>query len=144
MNANDNTYNLIPDPMKQSPGRKAPILVVDDEQDICFLLNTILRQKNINAVLAGSLEEAQKFIENDAPAMIFLDNHLPDGFGLDHIGKLKQKLPGSKIVMITAHDNPAEKEKAYREGADFFISKPFTKEMIYKTLHQLAGESAVE
>lgn len=144
MNAGNNTYNLIPNPMKQSPGQKAPILIVDDEQDICFLLNTILKQKDIKACLAGSLAEAQKFIENDAPAMIFLDNHLPDGLGLDHISSLKQKLPGSKIIMITAHDNPAEKEKAYREGADFFISKPFTKEVIYRTLRQLNGESAVE
>jgi two-component system OmpR family response regulator len=143
VNANGNTYN--PDPtLKHSPGRKAPVLIVDDEKDICFLLNAILRQKHIHSNVAGSLAEAEKFIENDAPAMIFLDNHLPDGLGLDHINTLRQKLPGSKIIMITAHDNPAEKEKAFREGADFFISKPFTKEMIYKTLRYLDGELAVE
>ncbi|HEX2630677.1 MAG TPA: response regulator [Chitinophagaceae bacterium] len=126
--------------MKQSQAHKAPVLIVDDEQDICFLLNTILRQKDIDTCLAGSLAEAQKIIENDSPAMIFLDNHLPDGLGLDHISKLKQKSPCSKIVMITAHDNPAERERAYREGADFFISKPFTKDVIYNTLRQLSVE----
>ena len=130
--------------METSSARKAPVLIVDDEKDICFLLNTILRQKDIRACQAGSLAEAQKFIENDAPALIFLDNHLPDGLGLDYISRLKKTLPGSKIVMITAHDNPAEREKAYREGADFFISKPFTKEVIYNTIRELGGEFPVE
>jgi DNA-binding response OmpR family regulator len=41
--------------------------------------------------------------------------------------------------MITARDNPTEKEKALEEGADFFISKPFTKEILYKTIEKIKG-----
>ena len=96
-------------------------------------------EKNIASLRAGSLEEAQKLIETQTPSIIFLDNHLPDGLGVEHIQRLKTSHPESKIVMITAHDNPSDRDKAFREGADFFISKPFTKDTIYQTLEQLAG-----
>lgn len=144
VNVPHNISNPTSHPMEIASSKSAPVLIVDDEKDIRYLLNAILQQKQIRTCLAGSLAEAQKFIENDAPVLIFLDNHLPDGFGLDHISQLKKKLPRSKIVMITAHDNPAEREKAYREGADYFISKPFTKDVIYKTIRELGGEFTVE
>jgi two-component system, OmpR family, response regulator len=114
-----------------------PVLIVDDEKDICYLLSTILKQRYLQAHLAGSLAEADKVIENHKPSLVFLDNHLPDGFGLEYISTLKKKHPAGKIVMITAHDNPSERARAYREGVDFFISKPFTKDIIYQAIEQL-------
>lgn len=112
-------------------------LVVDDEKDICYLLNFILRQKNIPTQLAGSLAEADKLIEKQSPSIIFLDNHLPDGLGIENIGRLKKNLPDTKIVMISAHDNASDRQKAYEEGVDFFISKPFKKEAIVLVLDYL-------
>jgi DNA-binding NtrC family response regulator len=115
-------------------------LIVDDEKDICYLLNGILKQKNIQAKLAGSLAEAEKISQTSCPSFVFLDNHLPDGLGLDYIQTLKKVIPDTRIVMITAHDNPADKEKAFREGADFFISKPFTRDTILKTIEHLEAK----
>ena len=115
---------------------KLNALIVDDEKDICFLLSNILKQKNYNSTLAGSLAEAQKLIETQTPSIIFLDNHLPDGLGLDHIHELKKNSPFVKLVMITAHDNANEKRKAMEQGADHFISKPFSRELIFQALKQ--------
>jgi len=126
--------------MKNPAQHISSALIIDDEKDICYLLNSILRQKNIYANLAGSLEEARKLVEANSPYLIFLDNHLPDGLGLEHIRSLKETNPSSRIIMITAHDNPAEKEKAFREGADFFISKPFTKDIIYRAIEKLEAD----
>lgn len=117
------------------------VLIVDDEKDICYLLNNILRKKHYHTSLAGSLAEAEKFIETQTPSIIFLDNHLPDGFGLDNIRKLKSHNPAMKIIMITAHDSQADRLKAAQQGADFFISKPFTKDTIYQTLDKLSGKN---
>jgi len=125
--------------MKNPAMYMSSALIVDDEKDICYLLNSILRQKNIYANLAGSLQEARQIVENNSPSLIFLDNHLPDGLGVEYIKSLKTTNPSAKIVMITAHDNPSDKEKAFREGADFFISKPFTKDLICRTIDQLNG-----
>jgi two-component system, OmpR family, response regulator len=143
-----NSYTAILNPdagqTNQSVTPTPTFLIVDDEKDIRYLLNSILKQKNISAGLAGTLEEADKFIEKERPAVIFLDNHLPDGRGLEHITRIKKLNPASKIIMITAHDNPSDREKAYREGADFFISKPFTKDIICKTIEQIKQGSTVE
>jgi len=78
-------------------------LIIDDETDICFLLSGILKQKNFQSTLAGSLAEAEKIVENETEySVIFLDNHLPDGLGVNYISTLKRKCPSSMIVMITA------------------------------------------
>jgi two-component system, OmpR family, response regulator len=128
--------------MKSTENTHNTALVVDDEKDICYLLNNILKQKNISVSLAGSLAEAKKVTQTTQPSIVFLDNHLPDGLGLEYIRTLKETIPGTRVVMITAHDNATDKEKAFREGADFFISKPFTKDNIYHTIEQLNRKSA--
>ncbi len=116
-------------------------LIVDDEIDICYLLGSILRQKNIQTAFAGSLIEADKILAREAaPLLIFLDNHLPDGMGMNYVSKLKKNHPLSKIVMITAYDNISDRENALFEGVDFFIGKPFSRESVYKALDILTGQ----
>jgi len=117
---------------------KTKALIIEDEKDISYLLSGILKQKNLLVISAFSLLEAEKILERDLlpPQFIFIDNHLPDGFGIDYISSLKRRFPAVKIIMITAHDNLSDREKAKKEGVDFFISKPFSRELIYKTLEQ--------
>lgn len=122
-----------------SLARNPKVLIVDDETDIRFLLNNILKQKNLQTVFASSLSEAENIIQNkDSFSYIFLDNYLPDGLGVNYIRKIKNKYPDTKVVMITAHDNLADREKASEEGADFFIGKPFSRDLILQTLDRLA------
>ena len=116
---------------------KPQALIIDDETDICYLLKGILKYKNVDATYAATIAEGEQFLQHNDPAVIFLDNHLPDGFGMDHIRHFKKDYPLSKIVMITAHDTTSDREKAYREGVDFFIGKPFTRDIIIKTLERI-------
>jgi DNA-binding NtrC family response regulator len=113
------------------------VLIIDDEIDICYLLSGILKQKKLRTSYVNSLSDAQDALRNDPPSLIFLDNHLPDGFGLDFIHYIKNNYPSTKIIMITAHDSAAERNRAYTEGADIFISKPFTRETINSTVDKL-------
>lgn len=113
------------------------VLIIDDELDICYLLSGILRQKKLKTSYVNTLSEAEIALKIDTPALLFLDNHLPDGFGLDFIQHIKNNYPTVKIIMITAHDSAAERSRAYTEGVDFFISKPFTRELINSTIDKL-------
>lgn len=112
-------------------------LIIDDEVDICYLLKGILRQKNIDADYVTSLAAADQFLKHESPAVFFLDNHLSDGLGIDYIRELKDRFPDTTVVMITAHDTAHDRENAYREGVDYFISKPFSREIIFQTLRQI-------
>ena len=111
------------------------VLIVDDEQDCCFLLSGILRQHHISTSFVNSLSEAGPALDNLHPEILILDNHLPDGYGLDYIHVVKERHPFTKIVMITAHDSKAERQKAFDEGADVFISKPVNKQTILDAIY---------
>lgn len=113
------------------------VLIIDDETDFCYLLSTLLKQKNLDTDYVNTLTDAALALKKDIPEIIFLDNHLPDGLGMNFIEYIKSHYPSVKIVMITAHDTAADRQLAIKEGADYFISKPFTRDAIYKTVEQL-------
>jgi DNA-binding response OmpR family regulator len=122
-------------PEENLPGnieKKFLALIIDDEADICYLLKEILHYKKIEADYVNSLSDAEKFLETREPSLIFLDNKLGDGFGVDHVHEIKSQHPGARIIMMSAYDNASDREKAYMEGADYFISKPFTRNDILK------------
>ena len=119
---------------------KKRALIVDDETDICYLLSHILKQKNIQTVFAGSVAEADRMLQSSSYFYyVFLDNHLPDGHGIDQIKRWKKAFPLTHVIMITAHDSFEERKKAVNDGADSFISKPFSKEVIFNTIVPLSA-----
>ena len=117
-------------------------LIIEDEKDICYLLSNILKQKDIIADCVFTLKDAELTLHEYHPEMIFLDNHLPDGIGIDFISRIKEKCPASSIIIVTAHDTFIDREKAKHEGADYFIGKPFSKDMINSVLEKIKLESA--
>jgi DNA-binding response OmpR family regulator len=123
--------------MLENPDKKLQALIIDDEVDICYLLKGMLRQKNIDASYVTTLADAEAHLKKNDPPVIFLDNHLSDGMGIDHIARIKKEHPASCIIMITAHDTSTDREIAYKEGVDFFIGKPFTREMILRTIEKI-------
>lgn len=112
-------------------------LIIDDEIDICYLLGGLLRNNNIQTTYANSISEAKLALKKHCPEIIFLDNHLPDGMGIDFIRYVKKNYSSSKLIMITAYATPADKKKALLEGADMFIAKPFSRDIINKTVNTI-------
>jgi len=120
-----------------STDTKVKALIIEDEVDICYLLKGILRYKNIDADYVTSLSDAEIALRESAPPIVFLDNHLQDGLGVNYISKVKKKFPDTKVIMITAHDTQADRDKAFAEGVDLFIGKPFTREVITKAIEKV-------
>jgi len=116
------------------------VLIVEDEIDICFLLTGILRKKNLQTTFVNSIHEAQDLLAIQHPSILFLDNNLPDGYGVDFIYQIKNSHPLIWIIMITADDAIANKNKALKAGADFFIGKPFTIDTINKTIDTVMAD----
>lgn len=112
-------------------------LIIDDEYDICFLLSKILRAKKLNVKFVNSITEGKAMLKQNSPNLIFLDNHLPDGFGIDFISEIKKEHADTKIVMVTAHDSNEDRNKAIHQGADIFLSKPFSNKEIENVLLSL-------
>lgn len=109
-------------------------LIIDDEIDICYLLKNILKNKNIEANYVGSISEAKRFLTLYFPTIIFLDNHLPDGLGVEFLKDIKIMNPNIIVIFISGHATMLFKDIAIGAGAAFFIDKPFTTECINSML----------
>ena len=117
------------------------VLIVDDEPDVCFLFEKILRKRNLRSGSANNLADATSLIEKRRPYLIFLDNSLPDGKGIDFIPYLKSHYPHTKVIMVTANDSPDDQQAAYLKGADDFLGKPLSLELINNTLDRMTVSS---
>lgn len=112
-------------------------MIVEDEAELCFLLSILLIQKNLNPSCAYTIAEAKQIIKRINPSVLFVDNRLPDGYGIDFISQVKKDFPETKIIMMTAYNSSQDIQSAIRKGADYFISKPFNSAIIKNTIDLL-------
>lgn len=112
------------------------ILIIEDEGDMCLLLNLLLNRNELVVDHVKTLSGAKAFLETEEPKLILLDNRLPDGLGIDFISYLKKNFPAVKIIMISGID-AAVSDVALEAGADHFLRKPFTKAQLQQTIHNL-------
>src|SRR5215218_1871645 len=112
------------------PKETKKVLIIEDEGDMCLLLNIILAGKELDCDHVKNLAAAQDYLQQEQPAVVLLDNKLPDGYGIDFIPFLKSNYPAVKIVMISGFDGSA-KDVALDNGADVYLAKPFTKSQLH-------------
>ncbi len=111
-------------------------LIVDDELDTCLLLGMLLKKFGIPSLKVHTLADGFEKLISEQPQLIFLDNNLPDGTGIDRIALFRKQMPHSKLVMITAISSL--REAALALGADGFIEKPLD---IRKIEHALSTDN---
>jgi DNA-binding response OmpR family regulator len=101
------------------------ILIIDDERDLCHLLKLVLLRERFLVDCAFNLLDAGKKLRRH-PHIIFLDNNLPDGSGLDYFHNHPEEFINSSVILITADGSPSTKMQALEKGIDIFIEKPFS------------------
>jgi len=111
----------------------AKILVVDDEQDLCEILQFNLQNQGYQVVTANSAEEAldllalQNEVSNGGFNLILLDVMMEGMSGFQMARKMKQipELSNIPIIFCTAKDTENDTLTGFNLGADDYISKPF-------------------
>ena len=112
------------------------ILIVEDEGEMCLVLNILLSDEDFELEHVKSLNAADAYLAENKPSLIILDNKLPDGYGIDYISFLKKNYPTIRIIMITGYDASA-KDVAMENGADIFLEKPFTRQQFFDAVRSL-------
>ena len=107
-------------------------LIIDDDPDLCLLLKDILNDTIPVVKFAHSIESGEQLLNDLHPDIIFLDNNLPDGQGVNYIKEIKSISSNAFLVIITAADHSREQAISY--GADVFIEKPLTPDNINAAL----------
>ncbi|MFZ5867611.1 MAG: response regulator [Thermodesulfobacteriota bacterium] len=104
------------------------IMIVDDEPDMCWALEHILRKRGHPSKKASNGREAMKLLELYKFRMAFVDMKLPDMEGLELARRMKSLDPATLIVMISGlcyKDDPAVQEALKEQLILDFIAKPF-------------------
>ncbi|MBS1567161.1 MAG: response regulator, partial [Bacteroidetes bacterium] len=96
---------MTPNPLQSK--KKKKILIIEDEGDMCLLLNILLDGKNKTLDHVKDLAKADEYLRKEQPDVILLDNKLPDGFGIDFIPFIRNNNPGSRVIMISGFDASA-------------------------------------
>ena len=94
---------------------KGTVFLLEDDKSICELVRCALEMADIDTVCFNTVADF-----NAA-----LNQHLPDGSGLDVLKKLKQSYPQVACIMLSALGQESDKVKGLNLGADDYISKPF-------------------
>ncbi|RYG25692.1 MAG: response regulator, partial [Chitinophagaceae bacterium] len=115
--------------LPKNPPKK--VLLVEDEADMCLLLNIMLTGDEMEVDHVKSITAAREYLDAEKPAVVLLDNRLPDGLGIDFISSIKKSHPETRVIMISGTDGAA-KDLAIENGADAFLVKPFTKVHLYE------------
>lgn len=104
-----------------------PILVVDDDADICDTLTKILKNQGYDVMTAGSGEEAITVTQSKACQMAFIDVKLPNIDGLETLLRLKEINPDLTVIMMTGFRNEVKDalDKAQEASAITCLYKPF-------------------
>jgi two-component system, OmpR family, response regulator len=119
--------------------RAKKLLVVEDQGEMCLILDLILSERNIECDYVNNLLDADEYLETHKPSVIILDNKLPDGFGVDFITYVKKKYPAIKIIMISGFGTA--RDVALANGADVFLEKPFSMDNVNQAVDQVMAKA---
>ena len=117
------------------------ILLVDDEKDIRDILRAILEHEGYSILEASDGSEGVEKASAEKPDLIILDIMMPvlDGFGAAEKLKTNKDTFGIPIIMLTAKDEPVDKERGLSLGVTSFIVKLFDLEELRTIVKEVLG-----
>lgn len=112
------------------------VLIVEDSPTARKVITMVLTRKGYRVEEAATGGEALSKVASVLPQLILLDARLPDMTGFDVLAKIKQnsQLKEIPVVMLTAKDNPVDREKGMRAGLAEYLTKPFNPEKLLSVI----------
>lgn len=101
------------------------VLIVEDEQELCFTLGDRLRSEGYVLEFAGDGEAGLKKATSQPFDLIILDIMLPLRSGLDVCVEIRSAGIDTPILLLTARSQTVEKVQGLKLGADDYVTKPF-------------------
>lgn len=106
------------------------ILVIDDDQGVCYTLSVIVRREGHEVSCVHNTKEGLEKANSGSFDVVFLDVMMPDGSGLDILPQIVQTHSQPEVIIITGLGNPDGAELALRRGAWDYLQKPISPQEI--------------
>jgi DNA-binding response OmpR family regulator len=113
------------------------ILVIDDDPAVTSVLKRSLAYEGFAIDVAASGEEGLTIARTRYPDLVILDVMMPGLDGYEVLARLRAGDPHLPVLMLTAKDAPADQVRGLTEGADDYVVKPFTFEVLLARIHAL-------
>jgi DNA-binding NarL/FixJ family response regulator len=116
--------------------KKITVAIVDDHRLIREMWATMLTNNRNYEITgeSGSLDEAIEMIKNKRPDMVLMDINLSQGSGLDAVPLIRKFSPGTRIVAVSMHNQPAYVKKMFQLGAKAYVTKNSSHEEMFKAM----------
>jgi DNA-binding response OmpR family regulator len=118
------------------------ILVVEDDEDNLTIIRRLLQGANYEVAAVMSGGDALKLLQTETFDVILLDIMMPDISGLDVLQKIKAESATADlpVILVTARSSDDDLMSGYQYGADYYVTKPFTKKQLLYGINLVLGK----
>jgi two-component system, NarL family, invasion response regulator UvrY len=119
--------------------KKITLAVVDDHRLIREMWTQLFLRSELIEVVgeSGSFDEAIEMIKQKRPDLVLLDINLPPASGLDAVPLIRKFSPGSRIIAVSMHNQPAFAKKMLQLGAKAYVTKNSSRQEIFKAIDEV-------
>ena len=125
-----------------------PIWIVDDDPSIRFVLEKALAREQLPVRSFATTRDVLTALETDEPQVLVSDIRMPGGSGLDLLAKVKERLPGLPVIIMTAYSDLDSAVSSFQGGAFEYLPKPFdiskAVELIRRALEESLREEVLD
>ena len=119
--------------------QKRRILCVDDDEDTCSMLDSLLKQENYEVRTAKSVSEALQIAQSESFNLYILDAWFPIEAGLSLCRKIREFDPHTPIIFYSGAAFDSDRQEALYAGAQAFVAKPYVDELL-EAIHRLLND----
>ncbi len=121
-----------------------PIWIVDDDQSIRFVLEKALAREDLPVRVFTNPRDVLLALDDDEPQVLVSDIRMPGGSGIDLLTKVKARLPGLPVIIMTAFSDLDSAVSAFQGGAFEYLPKPFDLPKAVELIRRAVDESLRE
>ena len=122
----------------------AKILIIDDEEQLRKLLARIIGLEGYEVAEAADCAEGLRMLRRCEPDVVLCDVKLPDGNGVEMVGRIKQAVPSAEVILLTAYGNIPDGVQAIKNGAFDYITKGDDNNKILPLLSRAAEKAEMQ
>lgn len=100
------------------------VLYVDDNDDICFIVSTLLGASDYEVLTANNMADGLRLAESQSFDAFILDNKFPDGTGIELCKRLRLIAPAVPILFLSGAAHESDKRQGLEAGAQAYLIKP--------------------
>lgn len=128
----ESRQTAVPQPNSAASGdRETTVLIVDDEEVICLMVQAMLGLFGYKTATAKTGEEAKKYLEgHPCPDLVLLDMIMPDMNGEEVFSLIKQTHPDARVLISSGYSIDGAAQGLLDKGAKGFIQKPYRKDAL--------------